>query len=104
MKQFLGFTFLMGIIQKPNDPLYSTPIFKQVVKRDRCLLILKFLHFNNSDNMPDPGELWSFRPTTHSPEDVLPNLSVDSPEKNSSFTWTKSQFAWTNKILDNPYV
>ena len=63
MKQFLGLTFLMGIIQKPNiqmywsnDPLYSTPIFKQVMKRDRYLLILKFLHFNNNDNMPAPTE------------------------------------------------
>ena len=63
MKQFLGLTFVMGIIQKPNmqiywshDPLYGTPIFKQVMKRDRYLLILKFLHFNNNDNMPAPTE------------------------------------------------
>ena len=52
MKHFLVFTFLMGIIQKPNiqmywsnEPLCSTPIFKQAMKRDRSLLILKFLHF-----------------------------------------------------------
>ena len=58
MKHFLGLTFLMGIIQRPtiqvywsNDPLYSTPIFQQVIKRDMCSLILKFLHFNNNDNI-----------------------------------------------------
>ena len=72
MKHFLGLTFLMGIIQKPNiqmywsnDPLYSTPVFKQVMNRDRYLLILKFLHFN--DNMPgrtepNPDKLFKIRP------------------------------------------
>ena len=74
IKHFLGLTFLMGIIQKPNiqmywsnDPFYSTPIFKQVIKRDRYLLILKFLHFNNNDNMPgrtepNPDKLFKIRP------------------------------------------
>ncbi|KAK2562670.1 PiggyBac transposable element-derived protein 4 [Acropora cervicornis] len=74
MKHFLGLTFLMGIIQKPNiqmywsnDPLYSTPIFKQVMNRDRYLLILKFLHFNNNDNTPgrtepNPDKLFKIRP------------------------------------------
>lgn len=63
IRQFFGLTILMGIIQKPNiqmywsnDPLYSTPVFKQVMKRDRYLLILKFLHFNDNDNMPDRTE------------------------------------------------
>lgn len=74
MKEFLGITFLMGIFQKPNiqmywsnDPLYSTPIFKQVMKRDRYLLLLKFLHFNDNDNMPgrdqpNPDQLYNIRP------------------------------------------
>ena len=74
MKQFLGLTFLMGIIQKPtiqmywsNDPLYSTSIFKQVMQRDRYLLILKFLHFNDNNNMPgatepNPDKLFKIRP------------------------------------------
>ena len=77
MKHFLGLTFLMGIIQKPNiqmywsnDPLYSTPIFKQVMNRDRYLLILKFLHFNNNDNMPgrtepNPDKLFKIRPLVY---------------------------------------
>jgi len=74
MKHFLGLTYLMGIIQKSNiqmywsnDPLYSTPIFKQVMKRDRYLLIRKFLHFNNNNNMPgrtkpNPDKLFKIRP------------------------------------------
>ena len=74
MKHFLGLTFLMEIIQKPNiqmywsnDPLYSTPLFKQVMKRDGYWLILKFLHFNNNDNMsdrtePNPDKLFKIWP------------------------------------------
>ena len=73
MKQFLGLTFLMGIIQKPtiqmycsNNSLYSTLIFKQVMQRDKYLLILKFLHFNDNDNMPgatepNPDKLFKIR-------------------------------------------
>ena len=74
MKHFLGLTFPMAIIQKPNiqmycsnDPLYCTLIFKQVMKRDTSLFILKFLHFNNNDNMshrtePNPDKLFKIRP------------------------------------------
>lgn len=46
MKQFLGLTFLMGIIQKPTilmywpyDPLYNKPIFKQTSDEKRHLFI-----------------------------------------------------------------
>ena len=45
----------MGIIYKPSitsysstDELFSTPIFSQLVTRNRFQLIEKFLHFNNN--------------------------------------------------------
>ena len=60
MKHFLGLTLLMGIVQKPRinlywstDPLLSSPIFSAVMSRDRYLLSLKFLHFNDNTNAPD---------------------------------------------------
>ena len=77
VKTFLGITFLMGIIQKPNiqmcsfnDPLYSSPIFKQIMKRDRYLLILKFWYYSNNENIPsqdDPSvdKLFKIRPVNH---------------------------------------
>ena len=59
MKTFLGLIFLMGVVYKPRlsmywstDELYSTPIFSQVMTRDRFLVLLKFWHF--ADNM-DPS-------------------------------------------------
>jgi len=55
MKTFIGLLLLMGVIYKPSirmywslDTIYSTPIFSQVMKRDRFELIMKFLHFNDN--------------------------------------------------------
>ena len=55
MKKFIGIVLLMGIIYKPSipmywstDELYSTPIFSELMSRNRFQLILKFLHFNNN--------------------------------------------------------
>ena len=55
MEKFIGIVFLMGIIYKPaipmywsSDELYSTPIFSELISRNRFQLILKFLHFNNN--------------------------------------------------------
>ncbi|GFW39278.1 piggyBac transposable element-derived protein 4 [Trichonephila clavipes] len=53
--KFLGLILLMGHIEKDSlqdywttDNLIETPIFREVMPRDRFLMILKFLHF--SDN------------------------------------------------------
>ena len=57
MKTFLGLLLVMGIIHKPKlhlywstDIYYSTPIFAQITSRDRFLLLLKCLHFNNNES------------------------------------------------------
>jgi hypothetical protein len=59
---FTGLLLLMGIVYKPRlplywstDDLYNTPIFSQVMNRDRFLLLLKFLHFANNDGY-DPQD------------------------------------------------
>ena len=59
MKKFLGLLLLTDFVQKPDfkicwltEQLLSTPVFSKIMKRDRFLLILKFLYFNNNY---DPG-------------------------------------------------
>ena len=72
MITFLAMLILMGIIHKPRfsmywakDNLIATPIFNQVMRRDRFLLLAKFLHFadnaqyNHAD--PDRDKLYKLR-------------------------------------------
>ena len=58
-----GFVFLMGIIHKPaihmywsKDPLFCTPIFSAIMSRNRFQLLLKFLHFSDNSQMPEPND------------------------------------------------
>ncbi|XP_039602150.1 piggyBac transposable element-derived protein 4-like [Polypterus senegalus] len=60
MKKFIGILMLMGIIRKPDiemywstDPMYATPIFVTIMKRNRFSLLLKFFHLNDNSNEPD---------------------------------------------------
>ncbi|XP_064649987.1 piggyBac transposable element-derived protein 4-like [Lineus longissimus] len=74
IQTFLGLTMLMGIIHKPSialywstDPLYSTPLFSQVMLRNRYQIILKFFHLNDNDTAlprdnPDYDRLHKLRP------------------------------------------
>ena len=70
MERFLGLCFLMGLIKKNDinsywstDPLLKTPIYGQVMSRDRFLLILKFLHLVDNNNKPaDADRLFKLEP------------------------------------------
>ena len=72
MLTFLAMIVLMGIIHKPRISMYwtkdgmvSTPVFSQLMRRDRFLFILRFLHFvdNKIYNPvdPDKNELYKIR-------------------------------------------
>ena len=59
----LAVVILMGVVHKPRfamywstDSLISTPIFSQIISRDRFLILMRFLHFadNNNINLADP--------------------------------------------------
>ena len=64
IKTLLGILILLGIVHNPKltiywstDNLVATPIFNQVMRRDRFLILIKFLHFadNRDYNPEDPG-------------------------------------------------
>ena len=57
MIAFLAMLILVGIMHKPRlsmywskDTLISTPVFGQVISRDRFLLLLRFLRFADNGN------------------------------------------------------
>ena len=63
MKQFIGLTFLTGLIKKKElrdywstNSILETPIFPAVMKRNRYQSLLKFVHWNNNDHAPDPTD------------------------------------------------
>jgi len=63
MYNFIGITLLMGLVKKPtiasywcSDGLLSTPAFRRFMSRDRYMLLMKFFHFVNNDNAPDPHD------------------------------------------------
>ena len=74
MKVFFGLIILMGLEKRPEislywstDRLFFTPVYGQTMARDRFLLLLKFLHFNDNSKMPQPGaqdydRLYKIRP------------------------------------------
>lgn len=73
MMKFLSTLLLMGHIDKDNikeywstDHIIETPYFRKVFSRDRFLLLLRYLHFENNDNPPDKTDpdydrLWKVR-------------------------------------------
>jgi hypothetical protein len=69
IKQFLGLTLNMGIVEKPpirsywsTDSLIETPIFHKTMSRDRYLNLLTFFHItDNEQAVPVPemrASLW----------------------------------------------
>ena len=62
----------MGVVHKPRfamywctDSLITTPIFSQTIYRDRCLILMRFLHFADNKNInlayPDWDKLYKVR-------------------------------------------
>lgn len=61
IKVVLGIVIFQGIAQKSNldyyhstNPLIHAPIFGKTISRDRLKLVLKYLHFSNSEGNNDP--------------------------------------------------
>ena len=88
MLTFLGFLMLMGIVHKPRltmywsrDHIMATPIFNQVIRRDRFLLLLRFLHFADTAD-PDRDKLYKLRNIINMIKETC--RMVYSPEKSLS--------------------
>lgn len=60
MTKFIATLWLMGFIRKPTlesywtkDRLLSTPVFSNLMSRDRFTILLRFLHFNDNNQLPN---------------------------------------------------
>ena len=93
MLTFLGLLMLMGIVHKPRltmywsrDNIMATPIFNQVMRRDRFPLLLRFLHFADNSQYstadPDRDKLYKLRNVINMIKESC--RMVYSPEKSPS--------------------
>ena len=112
MRIFLGIVFLMGIVKKPDlnsywstDPLIRTPAFPAAMPRDRFILLLKFWHMNDNDNLPAANEpnrdrLFKLRP-------VLDHLfqkfqEVFTPGRDIAID--ESLLLWKGRLVFKQYI
>lgn len=112
MKSFIGVFLLMGMIKKPEinsywctDPLFTTPVFNAAMSRDRFLLLLKFLHFNDNTNMPNVQDrnrdrLYKIRPVLNHLFDKFQSVYV--PDQNIAID--ESLMLWKGRLLFKQYI
>lgn len=72
MYSFFALCMLMAAVKKgrikdywSTDHLIATPIFGEVMPRDRFLAIMKALHFNDNENQPAGDRLFKIQPVVH---------------------------------------
>ncbi|GFV57698.1 piggyBac transposable element-derived protein 4 [Trichonephila clavipes] len=110
--KFLGLILLMGHIEKDSiqdywttDNLIETPIFREVMPRDRFLMILKFLHFSDnslkeSRGSPTYDRLWKIRKVFDSFNRIF--KEVYDPTENLSFDEVIIKFK--GRVLFKQYI
>ncbi len=69
MYTFFTIYMLMAHIKKSRmkdywstDPLISTPMFADIMSRDRFVLLLRFLHFNDNEYQSSEDKLYKIKP------------------------------------------
>ncbi len=112
MKQFIGLILLMGLVRKPTipmywakDPLYDTPLFRNVMPRNRFQTLLKFWHFNDSTGEPDRASpdrdrIYKIRPVVDHLFEHFQLAYV--PEKQLAVD--ESLLLWKGRLLFRQYI
>ena len=111
MKQFLSLYLLTGIVRKPEmnqywstNPMLKTPIFNNVMSRNRFQLILEFFHFNDNSkydvNDPKRDRLFKIRPVV---DYLLEKFkSAYTPSKNISID--EELLIWKGRLGFKQYI
>jgi hypothetical protein len=108
MKRFIGLTLLVGLVKVPRlqlywsrDHMFSLPLFKAIMDRDRYILLLKFWHFaNNEENENNRDRLYKIRAlitqlNTKFEEVYIPSEYISLDE---------SLLIWKGRLLFKQYV
>ncbi|KAF7685756.1 PiggyBac transposable element-derived protein 4 [Cucumispora dikerogammari] len=97
----------MGVVRKPTiesywsgNALLATPFFQRTMKRDRFSLLLKFLHFSDSNVAPQDDKLYKLREIC----DIIRRRiqEVYIPEKEISID--ESMVLWRGRLMFRQYI
>jgi len=101
LRLFFSVLFLQGIVKKPKQEYYwskrhilQTPIFQQVIQKDRFILLMKFLHFTNNEEFDKDNHPW---PKLNKIYDIMEHLrkkfrNLYIPDKNLSIDESLMRF------------
>ncbi|GBM21673.1 PiggyBac transposable element-derived protein 4 [Araneus ventricosus] len=101
LRLFFSVLFLQGIVKKPKQEYYwskrhilQTPIFHQVIQKDRFILLMKFLHFTNNEEFDKDNHPW---PKLNKIYDIMEHLrnkfrNLYIPDKNLSIDESLMRF------------
>jgi len=98
----------MGILKKPSislywsaDPLYHTPVFQNVMKRDRYLLILRFLHMVDNDDLRGTTDrLFKIRPLIDDLSEKFQKFYTPTQD----LALDESLLLWKGRLLFRQYL
>ncbi|XP_043473691.1 piggyBac transposable element-derived protein 4-like [Leptopilina heterotoma] len=106
LRKFLALSILMGHARKGNlkdywstDPLLSTPIFREVMTRNRYLQILKYIHFQDNEEITD-HPLKKVEPIIDYLQDKFSNTII--PGKNLCID--ESLLLWKGRLKFKQYL
>ena len=112
MEKFLGICFLMGVISKPSiqsywttTPILYTPIFPEIMPRDRFQALLRFFHCNDNTNeparnAPDRDRLFKIRPLVSHLQDRFKR--VYTPDRHVAVD--ESLLLWKGQLVFKQYI
>ena len=89
-----------------KHPLFCTPIFSAIMSRNRFQLLLKFLHFSDNSQMPEPNDpspdkLFKLRPLLDHLFEKFQEVYV--PTCNISIT-DESLLLWKGRLSFKQYI
>ncbi|CAF1585828.1 unnamed protein product [Adineta ricciae] len=104
---FLATVMLMSVTKKnkildywSTDPLISTPMFSQLFSRDRFLMLLKYLHFNDELTKIDDDKLYKVKPIIDDLRTKFKSLVI--PNKNLCID--ESLILWKGRLGFKQYI
>ena len=110
--KFLGLTLLTGIVNKPSIasfwstmPLLYTPLFSQIMSRNRYQALLRFWHCNDNSKepprtSPDRDRLYKIRPMVKELQDRF--QSVYTPDKFVAID--ESLLLWKGQLVFKQFI